>query len=347
MSLRIFHCETPLPGVSRSKTKTTNNDMKSRIQIAGTVAALATAAAVQAEVKINDSLSLDGYAIGSGVVTEGTDKGNDKLGKSGGPYDSAYIAVNGSYKDFTSKVSLYSVNFGDNNTGDDVGILDAYVTYKTGNLSLTGAKYLGWLGFESFHSVNNAFISFSQAGYASPFATGVKADYAGEGFSTGVSVRDSQVGPGGNFFEGDGEFSDDLGYEAYVMLTSIEKLTVFAGAGFEDVDGGDQTLTYDLWASYALSDSVSLAAEYAYLEEVNNGSWLLQGTYKVSEPLSVSGRLTGSDGDNGSSDSFGYGIASTYAINSNFAIKGEVTKTDNNAGGNDPFTYALQGQFKF
>jgi hypothetical protein len=322
--------------------------MKSRIHIAGLTAALATTAA-QAEVKINDNLSLDGYVIGSGVVTEGTAAKNGPLfGKSGGAYDSAYVAVNGSYKDFTSKVSLYSVNFADNNTGDDTGILDAYVTYKaTESLSITGGKYLGYLGFESFHSPNNAFISFSQAFYSSPFATGVKADYAGEGFSTGLSVRDSQNGPGGNFFEGDGEISDDIGYEAYVMLTSIENLTVFAGAGFEDVDGGDQVLTYDIWASYALTESFSLAAEYAFLEEVNNGSWLLQGTYKVSEELAVSGRLTGSDGDNAASDAIGYGIASTYTLSPNFAIKGEITKTDFNAGGDDPFSYALQGQFKF
>jgi len=333
--------------------------MKSRIQIAGTVAALATAAAVQAEVKINDSLSLDGYAIGSAVITEGTASDNDKLGDSGSAFDSAYIAVNGSYKDFTSKVSLYAVNFGDNNSSDDVGILDAYVTYKTGNLSLTGGKFLGWLGFESFHSINNAFISFSQASYSSPFATGVKADYAGQGFSTGVSVRDSQF-ESQSFFEGDGEFGNDVGYEAYVMLTSIEKLTVFGGIGLQDVDGGNEELTYDVWASYALTDSFSLAAEYASVDYSSvdgtrvDGSWLVQGTYKVSADLSVSARVTAAELDNQfvqAQDSFGYGIASTYAISPNFAIKGEVTKTENPASfadnGNDPFSYALQGQFKF
>ncbi len=337
--------------------------MKSRLQLASASAALfAAVSAVQAEVKINDNLGLEGYVIGAGVVTEGTAaKNGPEFGKSGGAYDSAYIALNGSYKDFTSKVSLYSVNFGNNNTGDDTGILDAYVTYKAGDLSLTGGKYLGWLGYESFHSPNNAFISFSQALYASPFATGVKADYAGEGFSTGVSVRDSQVEPAFGFQEGDGSFSDDVGYEAYVMLTSIEKLTLFAGAGYQDVDQtGETVVTYDVWASYAITDSFSLAAEYALLEDTNKGSWLLQGTYKVSEPLAVSARVTGSQGDGLFDDdadvltpdvlrpdALGYGIASTYTISPNFAVKGEVTKTDFDSNQPDTVTYALQGQFKF
>lgn len=326
--------------------------MNNRLKVAGLGAALVTAAGLQAEVKINDNLSLDGYAIASGVVTEGTPAKNYALGKSGSAYDAAYIAVNGSYKDFTSKVSLFAVSPLDNNTGDDSGILDAYVTYKMGDLSLTGGKYLGWLGFESFHTPNNAFISYSLVNYVSPFSTGVKADYAGKGFSTGVSVRDSQIAlPGaGHFFEGDGEFSKDIGYEAYFMFTGIEKLTVFAGAGYEDPDGSDDVITYDTWASYAVSDKVTIAGEYAATENSSHGSWLAQVAYAVNEKLSVAGRVTGIDGSDGSSDGFGYGVASTYTLSKNFSVKGEVTKTDFDdvpGGKGDPFSYAIQGLFRF
>lgn len=329
--------------------------MKSRLTLA---AGLCTALTVstQAEVKINDNISLDGYVIGAGVVTEGTPaKNGPEFGKSGGAFDSAYFAVNGNYGDFSGKFSLYSVNFGDNNTSDDVGVLDAYATYKIGALSLTGGKYLGWLGYESFHSPNNAFISFSQVAYASPFSTGVKADYAGEGFSGGVSVRDSQF-EAGSFQEGDGDFGDDLGFEAYVMLTSIDKLTVFAGFGFQDVDGGETLLTTDLWASYAVTDKFSLAGEIGTQENKSDFSWLLQGTYAATEALSVSARLSGFDGTgdladptdptSGYSDAIAYGIASTYTITENFSVKGEITKTDS-SGGSDTFGYALQGLFRF
>jgi Putative beta-barrel porin-2, OmpL-like. bbp2 len=321
--------------------------MKSRITLVGALlAAMSTAA--QAEVKINENLSFDGYAIASGAVTEGTAAKNGPLfGKSGSAFDSVYVALNGTYKDFSSKVSLFSVNPLDNNTGDDTGILDAYVTYKTGNLSLTGGKYLGWLGFESFHTPNNAFISYSKVLYASPFSTGVKADYAGEGFSTGISVRDSQIAGGTGFFEGDGEFSDDIGYEAYFMLTSIKDLTIFFGAGYEDVDGGDQTTTLDLWTNYKISDSFSIAGEIATVQDTTDFSWLVQGTYVASEAVSVSARVTGFDGTNGNADSIGYGVSSTYTISKNFSVKAELNLSDTNSGGDDTTSYALQGLFRF
>ena len=318
--------------------------MKSRIKYAGLGAAL-VATGLQAEVKINENLSLDGYAIGSGVVTEGTGaKNGPHFGKSAFYYDSAYIAVNGTYKDFTSKVSLYAVSPFANNSADDTGILDAYVTYKTGNVAITGGKYLGWLGYESFHSPNNAFISFGQSLYASPWSTGAKIDYSGDGFSTGISVRDSQIAGGTGFFEGDGEFSDDIGYETYFLYTGVEKLTLFAGAGFEDVDGGDQTYTLNAWGSYAVTDKLSIAAEYATVEDATDYTWLLQGTYAVSEELSVAARTTGSESDFG--DAFGYGLGATYTFTPNFSIKSEVTKTDFTAAA-DSFSYAIQGLFRF
>jgi hypothetical protein len=319
--------------------------MKSRLPIAGVCAALATTA-LQAEVKINDSLSLDGYATGAGVVTEGTPESNGEFFNSPRVYDSVLVGATGTYKDFTSRVSLLAVVDSPDADKFDAGLLDAYVTYKSGNVAVTGGKYLGWLGFESFHSINNAFISYSQALYASPYSTGAKVEYLGEGFSTGISVRDTQADTGGNFFDGDGDFSEDIGYEVYAMFTSVENLTVFVGAGYEDIDGGEQISTFDVWANYVVSEAFSVAAEFATLDEYTKSSWLLQGTYAVSESLSVSGRVTGFDGDNGSSDVLAYGLASTYTISPNFSLKGEVTESDV-SGGSDVASYALQGIFKF
>jgi hypothetical protein len=320
--------------------------MKTRIKLAGFTALLAAASAtVQAEVKINENLSLDGYAIGSGVITQGTLPGNYSFFNTGRVYDSIKVAVNGTYEDFTAKVSLIALDSTKNGLSEDAGLLDAYVTYKMDNLSITGGKYLGWLGYESFDSPNNAFISYSQALYSSPYATGVKLDYAGDGFSTGVSVRDSQNGPGGSFFEGDGNFSDELGYEAYVLYSGIENVTLFAGVGYEDVDNADSVLTTDFWASYKASEKLSFAAEFATLEDATEASWLLQSTYAVSEELSVSGRVTAINGK--AFDAVGYGIASTYTFTSNFSLKGEVTYTDADAGNPDTTQYALQGLFRF
>lgn len=323
-------------------------------KLTGLTASFAALASIaSAEVKIDDYLSLDGYATGGAVVTEGTAADNGQVLKGGRVWDSALIGVNGKYDAFTARVSLLALDkdYQSPALKDDAGLLDAYVTYKVGEFAFTGGKYLGWLGYESFHSVNNAFVTFSQAWYSSPYATGVKAEYLTDSFSTGVSVRDSQLNTaGGNFFQGDGEFSDDVGYEAYFLYTGVKGLTVFAGVGYEDVDGGDQQYTYDLWASYAITDKLSLAVELASVEDQSNYSWLVQPTYAVSDKLSVSARITGIDVEDPTvltaGDTLAYGLASTYALTKNFSVKGEVTKSDVSIGG-DVFSYGVQGIFKF
>lgn len=309
---------------------------------------MALASIASAEVKLDDYFSIDGYATGAATVTEGTAANDKELVDTGRVYDSFLFALNGKYENFTARVSLLALDGTNNGLTQDAGLLDAYVTYKVGEIAITGGKYLGWLGYESFHSVNNAFISFSQATYASPYSTGAKVEYLGETFSTGISVRDSQISTaGGTFFEGDGEFSDDVGYEAYVLYTGIKGLTLFAGAGYEDVNGFEGVYTWDVWASYAFTDKLSVAAEVSTTEEVTQYSWLIQPSYAVSDKLSVAARLTGSDGDNAAGDVIGYGAASTYTLTKNFSVKGEITKTDATGGAPDVFSYAIQGILKF
>jgi hypothetical protein len=256
--------------------------------------------------------------------------------------------LNGKYDAFTSKVSLYNVKSGPNALTADAGLLDAFVTYKTGDIAVTGGKYLGWLGYESFDSPNNAFISYGYSNYLSPYSTGAKVEYLTKEFSTGISVRDTQTGTGGKFFEGDGDFSNDVGYEAYFLYTGIEKLTVFAGLGYQDADLATSSVsTYNVWASYALTDKVTLVAEYAHTEDsVEDYSWLTQVGYAVSADLSVAARLTGYEANDSATNAFGYGVASTYTLTKNFSLKGEVTKSDL-AAGQDTFSYAIQGLLKF
>ena len=315
-------------------------------KLTGLTASLAAlVSTASAEVKINDNLSLDGYAIGSYAVTEGTAADNTTFLDSGSRlFDSVKVALNGTYGDFTGKASMLvqSVN---NTSNEQGGLLDAYVTYTAGSFAITGGKFNSWLGYESFDSPNNAFISYGLSGYVANYATGAKVEYLADTFAVGVSARDS-LDTGAGFYQGDGEFSDDLGYEAYVSYSGIEKLTLWAGLGIDDTDSAAGDIeTYNVWASYAFTEKFSLAAEYASVDNAFDYSWLLQGTYGVSDTVSVSGRVTAQETAAGA-EAFGYGVASTYTITENFAIKGEITKTDFDAAG-DVFTYAIQGLFKF
>jgi hypothetical protein len=315
-------------------------------KISGLAASFAViAATASAEVKINDNLSLDGYAIGSLAITEGTPVRNDTFLEGSRLTDSAKVALNGKYEDFSGKVSLYYFPNTSTSVGNG-GLLDAYVTYTAGEIAITAGKFNSWFGYESFDSVNNAFIDYGLSTYIANYTTGAKVEYLTKEFSAGVSVRDSLFADSNGFFQGDGEFSDDLGYEAYVLYSGIEKLTVFAAFGYESEDSaGDDAKTYNVWASYAFTDKFSVALEYARVDDFADTSYLLQATYIFSENISVSARVTAADTVGG--DGFGTGLASTYTFSPNFSIKAEVAKTDFNAGGPDPLFYAVQGVFKF
>lgn len=335
-------------------------------KISGLAAFAVLAVSASAEVKLNENFSVDGYATAAARVTEGTSGPNQAQIENLGRLDnSAKIALNGKYDAFTAKVSGLLLNAdqlsnldGSTGGGHNFGLLDAYVSYTKDEFVVTGGKYLGWMGYESFDSPNNAFISYSSASYISPYATGAKVEYIVKDFSTGVSVRDTQFIDLQNskyeFFKGDDNFGKDLGYEAYFLYTGVEKLKLFAAMGTQSVrgyagDGSSETVnTYDAWVSYDLTSKLTLVAEYASIEDAVDYSWNVLANYAFTADFSGAVRVTGSEAFEDGNDTFGYGVASTYVLHKNFSLKAEVTKTEQNAVNvSDVFSYALQGVLRF
>lgn len=374
-------------------------------KISGVAAFAAIAATASAEVKLNDYLSIDGYATAAARVTEGTtsfpgiQNGSNQvqIENNSRTDDSAKLALNGKYEDFTAKVSGLLQN-GDNYlysgaegfAAHNFGLLDAYVTYKTGDLAITAGKFYSFLGYESFDSPNNAFISHSTTYLQAYYGTGVKTEYTTKDYSTGISVRDANDGAsyipghtyGGKFHQGDYNFGNGLGYEAYFRYTGIEKLQIFVGAGFENPNEPYGSLpNYDLWASYSLTDKLNLALEVAcansFFTSISSGTTIASSgqifgqvhstyssnfiaTYTLTDAFSVSGRIGGSQEDKKGSGvgeeyarGFSYGLASSYRFTKNFYLKSEVTKNEsfehhqfqNNSS--NIFSYALQAVVQF
>lgn len=317
--------------------------MKSRIQLAGFSALLAAAAAtVQAEVKVNENISIDGYVIAAGTITD-PDAGasTETLANSGASnLDAARIAFLGKYEDFSGKVSIFYVP---DRPGTTAGILDAYGTYTAGAVSVTGGKFLSYLGYEAFEPVNMAQLTYGFASGIPAYATGAKIDYAGDGFSLGFSVQDSLQPDAASFFQGDGDFGDGLGYTAVVSYTGVENLTVFVGLGYDDEDGivvGEYV--FDIWASYKISDSITVAAEYSTSEDVST-SYLALLQYTFSDKISSIFRWSAQETDATGEYATYLTVAPTYVINDNFSVRGEVSYLD------QPKTafYGIQGIFKF
>lgn len=328
--------------------------MKSCLKYVGFGAALATVTSgLQAEVKINENLSVSGYAVAAGTLSE-----PDAGSSSGTQFDSGTtnldaikVAVSGNYDALSGKVSLFYVP--ESTSGDsEAGILDAFATYSAGAVSVTGGKFLSYLGYEAWDPINMTTISYGNSWSAIPgYHTGGKIDFAGEGFALGAAVTDSLYMDADHFFGGDGDFSNGLGYEFIASFTGIEKLTVFAGVGIEDADGVDTQYVYNLWTSYALSDSLTVAAEYTYNDDgVDDFSrYAFFGTYTVSEAIAVTARVSGII-----EDVYGtaFTIAPTYTFNEFFSVRAEATYADSDESatqlpGSKGAFYAVQGIFKF
>ncbi|MCS6244322.1 MAG: porin [Opitutus sp.] len=327
-------------------------------KISGVAAFAVIASSASAEVKLDDNFTIDGYAIAAYAKNEAATNTESFFSSGDKMLDAVKLALNGTYGDFKSRASVYSVPSDTNGTaaGNDstTGLLDAYVTYTKGEIALTVGKFNNYLGYESFDSPNNAFMTSGPAdnfGYVASYATGAKLDYTTKEFATGFSVRDSLQRDG--FFKGDGDFSDDIGTEVYFMYTGIEKLTVFTGMGYENTDGATakDLYTYNVWASYALTDKLTLVGSYASTSDFVSLSYTLQASYAVSDALSLAARYGAVDGEaaliGDSTNYTEYGVAGTYTLTKNFAIKSEVNKKNLIDGQKDAFFYAVQGIFKF
>jgi len=289
---------------------------------------LAIAGVSQADVKVNDVFSVNGYAVGSYSNTDvsGGDNIDSYFDNKGGPaipnadaVKFGILAAKGSWSAYGSLLFLPGA-------ANEAGMLDAYVTYDTGmGLKVTGGKFLSYLGYEAFDPINMAQLTYGYTIFAVPaYHTGAKLDYATKTFSIGVAVVDSIYSGKNGFFEGDREYSDDIGVEVAATYTGIDKLTVFAAIATENTDKADSNLfIFDLWASYNLTDKVTIAAEYDHQSDALD-AWLTFLNYKFTDKFSTAFRISGVSWDGGGSDTK-YTVAPTFTVNPNLSFRAEYS----------------------
>jgi hypothetical protein len=296
-----------------------------------------------------DWLKVSGYAAIAYTYTDSPgifSDDHETFADGNTPFDAVKVGFTGSYGSFGGYVSLF---YTPGVAGDDAGILDAYATYKAGDFTITAGKYLSYLGYEAFDAVNMTQITYANSGLGAipAYHNGVKIDYATDAISAGLSVSDSIRG-GDGFWTGDEEFSDDQGYEAYVSYKGIDKLTLWAGLGYENTDGGDDWVTYDFWASYSLTDKLTIAGEVAYHDD--GAAQGIQGLgfaqYKFTDKFSTVFRIGFDDVDN-APNNYRYTFAPTYAFCENFLIRAEVSFNDVKADDEDYVFSGIQALAKF
>lgn len=280
-----------------------------------------------ADVKLNDNFSVGGYVEGSYQVTD-PDPGPsaDKFN-----IDSAQLVFTGSFKPVTAVASLFYVP----NAPQETTLLDAYVTYDAGGgLSVTGGKFLSYLGYESFFTVNNPEISFANGDFLAAipgYHDGVRLDYADKDWGGGVALLDSVGSP--YYLKGDGELTHNAGFEGYLKYTGTTDLTLWAGAAY-DTKGNFYThsnLVLDFWAQYQMDKKTMVAAEYANRDGgvgSKGYNWLGLVTYAFTDKISCAFRLSGEKMSDGGPGFIKYTIAPGVAVTSNLTVRAEVSYYD-------------------
>lgn len=322
--------------------------MNIRFSLAAAISLIAIAPTF-AQVKINDSLSVTGWAVGSEQYT----KPSPGVGTDSTNLDAALLsAVITPAKKTTATVSLYyrpSAEGGVSPSGSEVTLLDAYISYDAGGgVTLTAGKFLSYLGYESFYQISDNMISLANQSLLGPipgYHEGIKLDYAPDKADTlGIAVVDSLYQkPGYNATEGDGEFKHTAGFEGYYTYTGVSNLQIWAGAGYEtttkpgmDTSGvtavkGSETTVLDLWATYTLDkagDQVVLEEIYKDGGVLNKGSdWLIYYLYNVPNSKVSSWFCFSGEDVSGGASYTKYSISPTYTYNANLFIRAQYSYT--------------------
>jgi hypothetical protein len=323
--------------------------MNTRLKLLAALS-LATPLTALADVKVNDSLSVGGYAVGSYRTTspdpgESTDRFD---------MDAVKTLFTANFKPVTGVISLYYQP----GAPSDVTVLDAYATVDVGGGStITAGKFLSYLGYEAFDIPNMTQISYANGDFLAPipgYHTGVKWDYSDKDIGLGLALVDS-VYSGPNYLKGDGELKHNGGFEGYFAYKGVTDLTLWAGFGYDTkgnvIHKNEDIFTFDFWLSYNLSKASTVAAEYCTKDGGPGDSgynWLLFYSYTFDPKWSTIFRVSGEKLDDGGPEFTKFTVCPTYKINDNFSVRAVYSYYDYKKTAADSASFfGVQGVFKF
>lgn len=321
---------------------------KSALKLA-TVGALALSLAGQAmaEIKLNDTFSVSGYVAGSYQYN----KVKSAIATDRFDVDSSQLLFKYSSAPVTGVASVFYVP---NQAPDEATLLDAYATYDAGNgVTVTGGKFLSYLGYESFFVVNNPTISFANGGIGviPGYHSGVKVDYSNKDWGYGGAILDSVYGA--TALKGDGELKKGQGYEAYVTYKGVSDLTIFGGLAFDNQSAvsGKDIFSYNVWASYKVDAKTTVAAEYAQRDggrRTDKGyNYLFLANYQATDKINYAFRFSGEDDKDAGGDYMKYTFAPGIALTKDLTVRAEYSLTDGRGSAANSNFFGVQAYLKF
>lgn len=323
--------------------------MNTRFKLAAAVSLAATLTAF-ADIRVNETLSISGYAAGSYRITDpepGTS--TDKF-----DLDAVKTLFKADYKPVTGVVSL----FYQPGAPSDVTLLDAFATIDVGGGStITAGKFLSYLGYEAFDIANMTQISYANGDFLGPipgYHTGVKWDYSADGTGFGVALLDS-VYSGPNYLKGDGELRRNAGFEGYFVYTAIPDVTVWTGFAYETkgnvINKNQEIFVGNIWLGYNLTKESTLGLEYVHKDGGlgNSGyNWLAFYSYSFSSAVSSALRISGEKMKDGGPAFTKFTVSPSYKVSDNFLVRAELSYYDyKDYTANSATFFAIQSIFKF
>ncbi|MDR2512947.1 MAG: porin [Puniceicoccales bacterium] len=337
--------------------------------------ALLTAAAVlpvNAEVAINDYLSVDGYAAATAAFTKASP--GSGLSNSGRDYslfdseqanmDAVLLGINGKYRLLGGRVSLLYVPDNAHSHGHEAGILDAYVSISrespTGvGFSVKGGKFLSNFGYESFYANQMNQISYGLITGIPGYATGIDANVTiKDKVTIGASITDSLYSGNRGFYAGDADVHN-LGYMLYLKWKISDRTQFFAGIGYDTKNDSTEVkdeFVFDAWLSHQVTPDLEIAGELTYSENEASKSgvfsWLAFAKYTfpgLARKASAIARLSGAHHDD-DLDFVQFSVGPEYAFTQNFRIRGEfswIHASGDNRTFKNGYALGVQAIFQF
>lgn len=327
--------------------------MKKTITMLMSAAALTTA---NAELAINDNLSLQGFIDASAAYFDGEVGGTD-FGDNKFSLDQVEIDFLFNFDKVTGRVDIQAVGLDtDGNGNSEIEIEQAFATYAISDTtSFTVGRYQSGLGLEGvepteLYQFSGAYTSFLTGFNWDPYPTynqGVKIDYVSDAAQFYISLQDSAFGIGDNRLGGPG--LGNWGIETGVSFTPSEELKVFVGGAYEDTDLGDNWVING-YVSYT-TGALTLGAEIYYGEYDSLGAegfWaMIMANYGFTEQFGVTGRISYMDYDFGGPDQNGikFTVSPSYAWTDNLLTVFEVSYVD--FENDDEISFVVEQIFSF
>ena len=303
--------------------------MKDNKILATAVAAIFGASVATADISLSDNLTLSGFVDAS---YSNTDNGNrtESIGLDQVEVDFAF-----SGESVSAEVHLHNLD------GDTIDLEQAFVNYDLGNgVTVSGGKMLNLLGFESDEPTGRYQSSYAYSFTSVSPTNGETGRIYAEGIRASFGVEDVAIAISGyNGLYGAAGADLDLAYDAQVVFSGVENLTV--ALGYAEDDNSTTTAiaeAVNVWASYE-SGQVMIAGEYNDVTDANGAegdSYLLLANYQINDNASITVRYSEQDLDGTANDVEKFSIAPIYNFTDNLSAfveysTGEVDGTDNDS----------------